>query len=185
MGAAIVAFAVFGFQGAGGGGGGVQARCCACLLRLREGRGVRIYFVHAAGRNVSPPARASGDELGRHVDKEGGALCDVLDSVKAWQRLCCSCSRSALSTRELFRARLKTDGSNSPGVPRSISCACSLPNVFCVRFFVCVLVLLFFIFFYAQLLRTIRFFLCKRKDAVAQWSRNLQSAQIHHDKEVG
>eukprot|EP00903_Cladosiphon_okamuranus_P007802 g7551.t1 len=34
-----------------------------------------------------------------------------------------------------------------------------------------------------QLLRTIRFFLCKRKDALAQWSRNLQSAQIMHEKE--
>ena len=35
-----------------------------------------------------------------------------------------------------------------------------------------------------QLLRTMRFFLYKRKDAVAQWSRNQQSAQINHEKEV-
>lgn len=35
-----------------------------------------------------------------------------------------------------------------------------------------------------QLLRTIRFFLTKRKDAVAQWCRNVQSAAIHHDKDV-
>ncbi|CAN0245579.1 unnamed protein product, partial [Hapterophycus canaliculatus] len=34
-----------------------------------------------------------------------------------------------------------------------------------------------------QLLRTIRFFLHKRKDAVAQWSRSVQSAQIDHEKE--
>lgn len=35
-----------------------------------------------------------------------------------------------------------------------------------------------------QLLRTIRFFLYKRKDAVAQWPRNLQSTEMNHEKEV-
>lgn len=42
----------------------------------------------------------------------------------------------------------------------------------------------FVLLFLEQLLRTIRFFLLKRKDAVAQWSRNLQSAHIQHEKEV-